>query len=116
MLLVVKNLSSNAGNTRDTGLIPGSGRPPRGSMSTHFSILSWRIPWTKGPGGVQSIKSQRVRHNRRDLALSQLTFYIKEKPSCYALQILNYALRKLDEFLEEDILNSCDVSLLKFIL
>ena len=28
--LVVKNLSANAGNTGDTGLIPGSGRSPEG--------------------------------------------------------------------------------------
>ena len=41
---------------------------------------------------------------------------MKEKPSYYALQILSYALRILDEFLEEHILNSCDVSLFKFIL
>ena len=23
-------------------------------MATHFSILAWRIPWTKKPGGLQS--------------------------------------------------------------
>ena len=29
-------------------------------MTTHSSILAWRIPWTEGPGGLQSIglKSQ----------------------------------------------------------
>ena len=31
-------------------------------MSTYSSILSWRIPWTEGPGGLQSIGSQRVGH------------------------------------------------------
>ena len=31
--------------------------------ATHFSILAWRIPWTKEPGGLQSIGSQRVRHD-----------------------------------------------------
>ena len=30
-------------------------------MATHSSILSWRIPWTKEPGGLQSMGSQRVR-------------------------------------------------------
>ena len=25
-------------------------------MSTHSSILSWRIPWTEEPGGLQSLK------------------------------------------------------------
>ena len=27
------------------------------------SILAWRIPWTKEPGGLQSMGSQRARHN-----------------------------------------------------
>ena len=31
--------------------------------ATHFSILAWRIPWTKEPGGLQSMGSQRVRHD-----------------------------------------------------
>ena len=32
-------------------------------MSTHSSILVWRIPWTEDSGGLQSMGSQRVRHN-----------------------------------------------------
>ena len=32
-------------------------------MATHSSTLAWRIPWTKEPGGLQSMGSQRVRHN-----------------------------------------------------
>ena len=32
-------------------------------MATYYNILAWRIPWTKEPGGLQSIESQRVRHN-----------------------------------------------------
>ena len=31
--------------------------------ATYSSILAWRIPWTKEPGGLQSMGSQRVRHN-----------------------------------------------------
>ena len=30
-------------------------------MTTHSSILAWRIPWTENPGGLQSIGLQRVR-------------------------------------------------------
>ena len=42
--LVVKNLSANAGDLRDMGLIPGSGRSPGGEgMATHSSILAERI-------------------------------------------------------------------------
>ena len=29
-------------------------------MATHSSILSWRIPWTEKPGGLQSLGSQRA--------------------------------------------------------
>ena len=32
-------------------------------MATHASILAWRIPWTEGPGGIQSIESHRVGHS-----------------------------------------------------
>jgi len=32
-------------------------------MATHFSILAWSIPWTEETGRLQSIESQRVRHN-----------------------------------------------------
>ena len=31
-------------------------------MTTHSSILAWRIPWTKDPGRLKSMGSQRVRH------------------------------------------------------
>ena len=37
-------------------------------LATHSSILAWRIPWTEGPGGLQSMGSQRVGHDWRDLA------------------------------------------------
>ena len=32
-------------------------------MTTQSSILAWRIPWTEEPGSLQSMGSQRVRHN-----------------------------------------------------
>ena len=53
---------------RDAGLIPGSARSPGGEKSTHCSTLAWRIPWTEDPGGLQSIGSQRGRHDSSDLA------------------------------------------------
>ena len=37
--------------------------PLEKEMTTHSSILAWRIPWTEEPGGLQSMGSQRVRHN-----------------------------------------------------
>ena len=41
-------------------------------MATHSSILAWRIPWTEEPGGLQSMESQKVRHNWSDLAQHKL--------------------------------------------
>ena len=32
-------------------------------MAPHSSILAWEIPWTEEPGGLQSMGSQRVRHD-----------------------------------------------------
>ena len=32
-------------------------------MATHSSIPAWKIPWTKEPGGLQSMGSQRVEHD-----------------------------------------------------
>ena len=37
-------------------------------METHSSILAWRIPMTEEPGGLQSMESQRVEPDCRDLA------------------------------------------------
>ena len=58
--LLVKNLPANSGDLRDTGSIPGSGRSLEEGMATHSSILTWRIPWTEEPDGLQSIGSQRA--------------------------------------------------------
>ena len=50
--------------------VPSLGQedPLEESMATHSSILTWRIPWTEEPGGLQSIGSHRVGHDRSDLA------------------------------------------------
>ena len=37
--------------------------PPEKEMATHSSTLAWKIPWTEEPGKVQSMGSQRVRHD-----------------------------------------------------
>ena len=41
----------------------GWGAPLEKEMATHSTILAWKIPWTKEPGGPQSMGSQRVRHD-----------------------------------------------------
>ena len=37
--------------------------PLEKELTTHSSILAWRIPWTEEPGGLQSMGLQRVRHD-----------------------------------------------------
>ena len=103
MVLVVKNPPANAGDLRDAGSIPGSGRSlkkematcsmDRGAwsaavhgmvksqirlsdftftfhfhalekeMTTHSSVLAWRIPGTVEPCGLLSMGSHRVGHD-----------------------------------------------------
>ena len=41
----------------------GQEDPSEKEMATHSSILAQKIPWTEEPGGLQSVGSQRVRHN-----------------------------------------------------
>ena len=52
VVLLVQNLPANAGDVRDVGSIPGSGRSPGGGRGNHFSILASRLPWTEEPGGA----------------------------------------------------------------
>ena len=37
-------------------------------MATHSSVLAWRIPGTREPGGLLSMGSHRVGHDWSDLA------------------------------------------------
>ena len=45
----IKKLPPSAGDVRDTGSIPGSGRSP-GVGNGNSSVLAWKIPWTEEPG------------------------------------------------------------------
>ena len=38
----------------------GQEDPLEKEMATHASILAWEIPWTEEPGGLQSMRLQRV--------------------------------------------------------
>ena len=60
---MVKNLPVNAGDKGDAGLIPGQEDPLQEGMATHSSVLAWRISGTEDPGGLQSLGSQRARHD-----------------------------------------------------
>ena len=56
-------VKASAWNVGDPGSIPASGRSPEKEMATHSSTLAWRIPWREEPGRLQSMGSQRVRHD-----------------------------------------------------
>ena len=53
----------SAGNVGDLGSIPGLRRSPEKEMATHSNILTWEIPWTEEPGGLQSMGLQKTGHN-----------------------------------------------------
>ena len=56
----VKNLSA----VQETWVqSPGWEDPFEKVMATHSTILAWRIPWTEEPGGLQSMKSQKIEHD-----------------------------------------------------
>ena len=47
-------------NAGDLGSIPGLLEK---EMAIHSNTLAWKIPWTEEPGRLQSMGSQRVRHD-----------------------------------------------------
>ena len=62
-------------------------------MATHSSILAWRIPGTEEPGGLPSVGSHGIRHDRSDLAEVQETtltcnWHPKLKDVCWKLQFV----------------------------
>ena len=60
---VVKNPSANEGDTRDTGSVPGSGRSSGEGNGNLLQYSCLENSMDKEPGGLQSMWSQRVRHN-----------------------------------------------------
>ena len=57
MVQTVKNLPA----MQDTWVWSlGQEDPLEKGIATHSSVLGWRIPWTEGPGGLQSMRLQRV--------------------------------------------------------
>ena len=66
MALAVKNPPAKAGDIKDTGLIPGSGRSPGGRHGNPLQYLAWRIPWMEEPGRLQSM-------GQKDLGTTEAT-------------------------------------------
>ena len=63
MALVVKKQPANARDIRQRVQSLGQEDLVEKEMATHSRILARRILWPEEPGGLQSIGSQRVRHN-----------------------------------------------------
>ena len=61
--LMVKNLPSNAGNARDTNLIPGLGRSPGVGNSKLLQNPCLENSIDRGTWWLQSMGTQRVRHD-----------------------------------------------------
>ena len=60
---MVKDTPANAGDARDSGFDLGREDSLEKELATHSNVLTWRIPWTEEPGGLQSTGSWRVRHD-----------------------------------------------------
>ena len=65
-------------------------------MATHSSVLAWRIPGTREPGGLPSMGSRRVRHDWSDLAAAAAAAVLRL--SVCALGHQNSTITPLDPF------------------
>ena len=62
-ILVAQTVKASAYNAGDRVPSLGWEDPLEKEMAAHSSILAWKIPWTEDPGRLQSMGSQRVRHD-----------------------------------------------------
>ena len=90
-------LGANAGDIRDVGSIPGSGRSPREENGNSLQYSCLEKPWTEESGRQQSIRSQRAGHDQSDLAhthtLNQHSSAFQDlilAPSVFTVHSLNY--------------------------
>ena len=63
LALVVKNLRANARDIEIWLRALGWKDPLEEGMATHSTILAWQIPWIEEPGRIQSMGSQKVKHD-----------------------------------------------------
>ena len=63
--------------------------PLEKGMATHSNILAWEIPWIEEAGKLQSMVSQRVGHDLRDLAqhegIINILHGLALKPCCFVV-------------------------------
>ena len=73
----VAQMVKNTAAMQETWVWPLSWENPlEKRMTTHSSILAWRIPWTEEPCGIQSMRLQRVGH---DWATNTFTFFMGDR-------------------------------------
>ena len=65
-------------------------------MALHSSTLAWKIPWMEEPGGLQSMGSLRVRHNRAT-SLSLFHFHVLEKEMATHSSVLAWRIPGMGE-------------------
>ena len=79
----------------------GWGDPLEKEMATHSSVLAWRIPRIEEPWRLQSMGSQRVRHDLRDLAC---TYAPRACNTHYNFLVNRLRRKKLNFFLFTDVM------------
>ena len=72
---VIKNPPADAGDARDIGLIPESGRSPGKEIAIHSSILAWKIPFSRDLVGY-SLWSCQESDMTEELSRSVSTLYL----------------------------------------
>ena len=72
MVQMIKNLPAIQGTWVWSS---GQEDPPEKGKVAYYSILAWRIPWIEEPGGLQSMGSQRVRHDWAANTSTLFTFF-----------------------------------------
>ena len=78
--LVVKNLPANAGDVRDTGLIPGLGRSPGGGHGNPFQYSCLEMPQTEEPNRQVTVhEAAQSRTRLSDLACKLAVNNLKKK-------------------------------------
>ena len=81
-------------------------------MATHSSVLAWRIPWTKVPGGLQSVRSQRVRY---DWVTNAFTSYLPhQSPPGYTILMALWIIPKDLSFASQGSIVTCSKAYLWF--
>ena len=70
---MVKNLPAKVEDIKSQVQFLGREDALEEGVATHSSILAWGILWTEEPGGLQSMESQRIRHDLVTKQHSQLT-------------------------------------------